>query len=287
MEVRHSIDDLRATLRSRPRPVAFVPTMGALHEGHLSLVHAARRWGGPEATVVVSIFVNPTQFAPHEDFDAYPRDLDRDLALCNVAGADVVFTPDRGMIYAPDASVRVVEEQLSGGLCGASRPHFFGGVCTVVAKLFHIVQPDAAVFGEKDFQQLAVIRRMVRDLHWPIEILAGPIVRESDGLAMSSRNRYLDRELRQQALVLNQSLLLARDAVAAGERDPQRLQALIEARILTAPLARIDYIAVVDPDRLVPLERIQGQLLVAIAVFFGTTRLIDNVCIRDLPHEPI
>jgi len=198
MDVCTSIEDLRANLRTRPRPVIFVPTMGALHEGHLSLVRVGRDWAGAGATVVVSIFVNPTQFAPHEDFDAYPRDVERDLALCRSAGVDAVFTPPREAIYAPDASVRIVEENLSRGLCGASRPHFFGGVCTVVAKLFHIVQPDAAVFGEKDFQQLAVIRRMVRDLHWPIEILGGPIVREPDGLAMSSRNQYLDADSRRE-----------------------------------------------------------------------------------------
>jgi pantoate--beta-alanine ligase len=232
--------------------------------------------------VVVSIFVNPTQFAPHEDFDAYPRDLDRDLAMCREAGVDVVFSPEREAIYAADASVRIVEESLSRGLCGGSRPHFFGGVCTVVAKLFHIVQPDAAVFGEKDFQQLAVIRRMVRDLHWPIEILAGPIVRDNDGLAMSSRNRYLDAESRGQALVLSQSLEEARAALRSGERDPEAIRSLIRRWIQSASLARVDYVEIVDPDSLVPLTKIDRQVLVALAVFFGVTRLIDNVCLREL-----
>jgi len=283
MDVCTSIEDLRAQLRTRPRPVVFVPTMGALHEGHLSLVRVGRAWAGENATVVVSIFVNPTQFAPHEDFDAYPRDLDRDLALCRTVGVDLVFAPPREVIYAPDASVRIVEDGLSGGLCGASRPHFFGGVCTVVAKLFHIVQPDAAVFGEKDFQQLAVIRRMVRDLYWPIEILGGPIVREPDGLAMSSRNQYLDVDSRRQALVLSQALALASEAIQAGEREPAVLQAGIETHLLTAPLARIDYVAVVDPDRLSPLTRIADQVLIALAVGFGSTRLIDNLCLRNLP----
>ena len=282
MYVCTSIDDLRAHLRSRPRPVAFVPTMGALHAGHLSLVHAGRAWAGGGGTVVVSIFVNPTQFAPHEDFDAYPRDLDRDLAMCREAGVDVVFSPEREAIYAADASVRIVEESLSRGLCGGSRPHFFGGVCTVVAKLFHIVQPDAAVFGEKDFQQLAVIRRMVRDLHWPIEILAGPIVRDNDGLAMSSRNRYLDAESRGQALVLSQSLEEARAALRSGERDPEAIRSLIRRWIQSASLARVDYVEIVDPDSLVPLTKIDRQVLVALAVFFGVTRLIDNVCLREL-----
>jgi pantoate--beta-alanine ligase len=282
MYVCTTIDALRGHLRSKPRPVVFVPTMGALHSGHLSLVQAGRAWAKGGGTVVVSIFVNPTQFAPHEDFDAYPRDLERDLALCREAGVDVVFAPPREVIYAPDASVRVLEDTLSRGLCGASRPHFFGGVCTVVAKLFHIVQADAAVFGEKDFQQLAVIRRMVRDFHWPIEILAGPIVRESDGLAMSSRNRYLDPESRRQAVVLSQSLEEACAALAAGERDPEVLRTLVENRIQTAIRARIDYVEIVDPDTLTSLPRIQSQVLIALAVFFGATRLIDNVCLREL-----
>ncbi len=282
MEVHGRVEDLRAALGSRPRPVVFVPTMGALHEGHLSLVRVGRNWAGGAGTVVASIFVNPSQFAPHEDFDAYPRPLERDLEMCREAGVDLVFTPPRDVMYAPDASVRVLEERLSQGLCGRSRPHFFGGVCTVVAKLFHIVQPDAAVFGEKDFQQLAVIRRMVRDLLWPIEIIPGPIVREVDGLAMSSRNQYLDAESRRQATVLHQALGLARAAIQGGERSSVALKELMETHVRTAPLARIDYIELVDPDALTPLEMISSQVLVAMAVFFGSTRLIDNLCLRDL-----
>lgn len=283
MDVQASIEDLRAQLRTCPRPVVFVPTMGALHAGHLSLVRAGRAWAGGGGTLVVSIFVNPTQFAPHEDFDSYPRPLESDLAQCREAGVDLVFTPPREVMYAPDASVRVIEERLSRGLCGSSRPQFFGGVCTVVAKLFHIVQPDAAVFGEKDFQQLAVIRRMVRDLLWPIEIVSGPIIREPDGLAMSSRNQYLDLEARRQAVVLSQGLRFAAEAIGNGERNPETLRALVEQHVATAPLARVDYIEVVDPDTLEAIETISGQVLIALAVFFHSTRLIDNLCQRNLP----
>lgn len=283
MDVHESIEELRAGLRSRPRPVVFVPTMGALHAGHLSLVRLARIRAGERGTVVVSIFVNPSQFAPHEDFAAYPRPLANDLSLCREAGADLVFTPAREMMEAPDASVRVLEEDLSRELCGKSRPHFFAGVCTVVSKLFHVVAPDAAVFGEKDFQQLAVIRRMVRDLLWPIEIIPGPIVREADGLAMSSRNQYLDGESRRQAVVLSRALHIARTALDQGERDPQRLRKLLLDELQGAPLARIDYVEIVDPDALRPLPVIGSQVLIALAVWFGSTRLIDNLCMRNLP----
>jgi len=284
MEVCRTKSELRACLAGMARPIVFVPTMGALHAGHLSLAALARRHAGPAGTVVASVFVNPLQFAPHEDFDAYPRDLETDLAACRDAGVDLVFAPSRDEIHFPDASIRVTEDSLSSGLCGASRPHFFGGVCTVVAKLFHLVGPDAAVFGEKDFQQLAVIRRMVRDLHWPIDILGGPIVREPDGLAMSSRNRYLDAASRSQATVLHASLEVARAALTAGERDPEVILRQVKAHLASAPLARTDYIAAVDPDSLRPLERISSQVLVALAVRFGPTRLIDNLCLRDLPE---
>jgi pantoate--beta-alanine ligase len=284
MEVCRTKSELRASLAGRPRPVVFVPTMGALHAGHLSLAALARRHAGPGGTVVASIFVNPLQFAPHEDFDAYPRTLEADLAACRDAGVDLVFAPAPDEVHHPDASTRVTEDSLGAGLCGASRPHFFGGVCTVVAKLFHLVGPDAAVFGEKDFQQLAVIRRMVRDLHWPIDILGGPIVREPDGLAMSSRNRYLDAESRRQAVVLHAALEGARTSVTAGERDAATLRRQVERHLASAPLARPDYVAVVDPDTLRPLERIRDQALVALAVRFGSTRLIDNLCLRDLPE---
>jgi len=277
-EIRHAIQTIRAQPASGP--VVFVPTMGALHEGHLSLVKIGREWGGPSATLVASIFVNPAQFAPHEDFDAYPRPMESDLEKCRAAGVDLVFAPDRASMYSADASVRLVEDSLSKFLCGASRPHFFGGVCTVVAKLFNIVQPDAAVFGEKDFQQLAIIRRMVRDLDFPVTILGGPIVREADGLAMSSRNQYLSEPERAQSVVLNQALSLAREAVKNGERDAAALKDLVSAHIQTAPEARIDYVEAVDPATLQPVSRVEGQLLIAMAVFFGKTRLIDNAHIQ-------
>lgn len=273
----------RHRIASPESRVAFVPTMGALHEGHLSLLRLARERVGSGGLVVASVFVNPTQFAPHEDFTAYPRPLEADLAACRSASADLVFVPEASVMYAPDASVTVQENSLSRGLCGASRPHFFGGVCTVVAKLFLIVQPDLAVFGEKDFQQLAVIRRMVRDLHFPIEIVPAPIVREPDGLAMSSRNAYLTPAERAQAPVLHAALQEARQAIQQGEREVEPLRALLQRRLSTVEPLRVDYAAIVDPDTLEPLPRIADQVLLALAVFLGRTRLIDNVCLRHLP----
>lgn len=267
-------NELRTELANRPRPVVFVPTMGALHEGHLSLLRIAREHG---ETVVTSIYVNPTQFGPNEDLDAYPRPLESDLQKCKDVGVDVVFTP--ATLYADDATISVHESRLSLGLCGASRPGHFDGVCTVVAKLFNLVQPDAAVFGEKDFQQLAVIRRMVRDLDFPIEIIGGPIVREPDGLAMSSRNAYLSPDERSQAVSLSQALARAREAAENGERSATAIEEIVRENLVHG---RIDYVALVDPDTLEPLEKIDRQLLVAIAVFFGKTRLIDNLCLRSL-----
>lgn len=288
METCHTVDQIRDRVRrhrvARPEsPIAFVPTMGALHEGHLSLLRLARSRAGDRGCVVASIFVNPTQFAPHEDFAAYPRPLDADLAACRSAGADLVFVPEVETLYSPGASVAIVESSLSRGLCGASRPHFFGGVCTVVAKLFLIVQPDLGIFGEKDFQQLAVIRRMVRDLHFPIEILGAPIVREPDGLAMSSRNAYLSPGERAQAPVLWRSLQIARQAILDGERDAAAVEALLRRHLAAADGLRIDYAAVVDPDTLEPLSTIADQVLLALAVFLDSTRLIDNLCLRQLP----
>ncbi len=283
MRVITDMDELRAWAldRGAPRPRVLVPTMGALHEGHLSLVARARARAGDDGEVVATIFVNPTQFAPHEDFDAYPRQVEADLALLEARGCDVVVIPERGAMYAPDASVTVSESAIGAGLEGASRPGFFGGVCTVVTKLFHLVQPDAAVFGEKDYQQLAVIRRMVRDLNFPVEILAGPTLREADGLAMSSRNAYLSPEERAQATVISQSLAAARASIEAGEVDVPTLLDQVEKGIATRPLARIDYVAGVDPDSLQPVGTVgDNGLLIAVAVFFGKTRLIDNLCWR-------
>ncbi len=282
MTICQTIDQIRAELAHSPGPVVFVPTMGALHEGHLSLVKKAREWGGGEARIVASIYVNPTQFAPNEDFTDYPRETKADLEKFRETGVDVVFVPEKSL-YRENASTHIVEDALSQGLCGKSRPHFFGGVCTVVAKLFNIVQPDAAVFGEKDFQQLSIIRRMVRDLDFPIEIISAPIVREADGLAMSSRNQYLTQRERSQAIVLHEALEMARQYLEAGERDPNAVDSVVRSRIQTARSARIDYVQIVDPDDLREVVRIGDQILIAVAVFFGKTRLIDNLCVRGLP----
>lgn len=265
-------DQMRADKR-----VGFVPTMGYLHEGHLSLIRLARERAD---LVVVSIFVNPTQFGPHEDYANYPRDWGRDERLCRDAGADVLFAPSASEMYAHDASVSVVESRLASGLCGASRPGHFAGVCTVVTKLFNLVQPDVAVFGEKDAQQLRVIRRMVRDLNMPVEIVAGPIVRESDGLAMSSRNARLTPDERAQATCLRRALDALEKAFAAGERDADALRKLARSVIEHAPLARVDYIEVVDDESLDPVILIERPALCAIAVNFPSARLIDNTALR-------
>jgi len=279
----NQVDELQDWVRQEAkagRPRVLVPTMGGLHEGHLSLVDIARKWGAGKAQVVLSIFVNPTQFGPGEDLEAYPRALDRDRALCGQRGVDLLFVPKVGEIYEKDASVMVSERELSKGLCGRSRPGHFDGVCTIVAKLFNLVQPGAAVFGEKDFQQLAVIRRMVRDMNYPVEVLSGPIIREPDGLAMSTRNQYLADDERQQALVLGEALRRAHGALAGGEHGVPRIGSLLEECLSNSPLARIDYVETVHPDTLEAVERVDDALLVALAVFFGDTRLIDNLCWR-------
>jgi len=279
MRVIHDIGILRAQPAVPCR--VLVPTMGALHEGHLTLIDLARQHAGPDGEVVATIFVNPTQFAPHEDFDRYPRPFEEDLARLESRGCDVVFAPERAAMYAPDASVRVIETAIGAGLEGASRPQFFGGVCTVVAKLFNLIQPDAAVFGEKDYQQLAVIRRMVRDLNIPVEIIAGPTVREPDGLAMSSRNAYLSPDERAQAASISEALGQARISIQQGLVSVPTLLDRVRDRIAAEPLARIDYVAGVHPDTLEPVGEIgPGGLLIAVAVWFGKTRLIDNVCWR-------
>jgi pantoate--beta-alanine ligase len=258
-------------------PVGLVPTMGALHEGHLSLVRRAR---GECGFVVVSIFVNPTQFGPKEDFARYPRDLDRDLSLALEAGADLVFAPADTEMYLPGHSTWVDVEGLTEGLCGASRPQHFRGVCTVVAKLLNLCNPDRAYFGQKDAQQLAVIRRMVRDLNVGVDIVGCPIVREADGLAMSSRNVYLSPEQRTQASLLRKSLQAAEELVAAGERDAVLLQVAVRAVLAEARLGEVEYVVVVDAEDLQPAETIAGGCLIAVAVRFGKTRLIDNTLVR-------
>ncbi len=259
--------------------VVLVPTMGALHAGHLSLVDHARRVAGRTGTVVVSIFVNPLQFGPKEDLARYPRPLWRDLALCRERGVDLVFHPDAEGMYAPGRSVIVDESLLTGGLCGRSRPGHFSGVCTVVAKLFNLVRPHAAVFGQKDYQQLAIIRRLVRDLNFPLEIIPSETVREPDGLALSSRNVYLTPEERAQAPVLRRALLLAGKRVRNGERDAEALRTALERELATAPLARVDYAEAVDADDLQPVARVERPALLALAVCFGRTRLIDNLVV--------
>jgi len=264
-------------LRRQGRRIGFVPTMGYLHAGHASLMRLARRQAD---TVVVSIFVNPTQFGPNEDFTRYPRDFERDEAICRQEGVDVIFYPAAPEIYLADHSVYVVEEKLSRGLCGASRPAHFRGVATVVAKLFNLVLPDCCVLGEKDAQQLRVLRRMVRDLNFPVEIIPGPTVREPDGLALSSRNVYLSVEERRQALCLRRALDAAEQLYAAGERRAANIRQAMQERIAAAPLARTDYIEIVDDESLEPVADITRPARVALAVFLGKTRLIDNTVLR-------
>jgi pantoate--beta-alanine ligase len=253
--------------------VALVPTMGALHDGHLSLIQLARRHAD---RVVASVFVNPVQFDRADDFARYPRDLERDGALLAGAGADVLFAPDVSEIYPSDAQTFVTVEKLSQPLCGAHRPGHFRGVATVVLKLFTIVQPQVAVFGEKDYQQLAVIRRMVRDLFLDVDVVGAPIVRETDGLAMSSRNKHLDAAGRAAARCLATALDAAEAHVLAGERDRAALVAAASAAIASEPLARVEYVSLVDPDTLAPVTALDERALVALAVWVGSTRLIDN-----------
>jgi pantoate--beta-alanine ligase len=266
--------------RSLPRPIVLVPTMGALHKGHLSLVKRARQKAGKEGTVVTSIFVNPTQFGPEEDFKKYPRPFKTDCTLLRNAECNIVFAPDSEEMYFEDRSISVLESNLSIVMCGASRPGHFDGVCMVVSKLFNIVQPDVALFGEKDFQQLAIIRRMVRDLNFPIQILSCPTVRESDGLALSSRNRFLTPEERTQAPIIFQTLLEAEEKVRAGMTSARLLETSMERQIGRASLARIDYVVAVHPETLQKNAKTSLPLLVAAAVFFGNTRLIDNRLIK-------
>jgi pantoate--beta-alanine ligase len=255
-----------------PSPVVLVPTMGALHDGHAALIDAARSRAGRGGTVIVSIFVNPTQFAPHEDLAKYPRPFDADLSLCTAHQADAVFAPSVPEMYPPGDSTFVEETVLSRGLCGARRPGHFRGVCTVVAKLFHLTRPDAAIFGEKDFQQLAVIRRMTRDLFPGLEIIGHPTVRETDGLAMSSRNRYLAAEERRRATSFPAAL-----RTAAEEASPREVVATATALITQGTGSAPEYVEVVDAETLEPLEALDRPAVLAAAVKIGETRLIDNV----------
>jgi len=268
-----------AAIRAEPRAnrLVLVPTMGALHQAHLKLIRIAREHAGVDGEVAVSIFVNPLQFEPGSDFERYPRPEKIDEEFCRNAGADLLFRPAPAEMYAEDRSVFVEETSLSATLEGKSRPGHFRGVCTVVAKLFNILAPHAAVFGEKDFQQLAIIRRMVRDLNFHIEIVAMPTVREDDGLAYSSRNQYLTEAERKQAPTLRAALLEAAELARAGEISAARIIGAVRERIGQASLARIDYIDLVDAENLQSRETAEPNSLLALAVFFGKTRLIDNI----------
>jgi len=281
MKIISTVSDMQQTartLRAEGKRIGFVPTMGNLHEGHLSLIRIARQHAD---VVIVSLFVNPTQFGPNEDFKAYPRTFKRDRALCEEAGVDLLFHPDGKEIYPEGVSVSITENSLSRTLCGAARPGHFDGVCTVVAKLFNITLPHVAVFGEKDAQQLHLIRRMVRDLCFPVEIVSGPTVREADGLAQSSRNQHLTPEQRPQATCLRRALDEAERLFAAGERDADVLTAAMRALIDKEPAAKIDYVSIVDDETLQPLEGpIAAPALVALAVWVGPPRLIDNTTLR-------
>jgi pantoate--beta-alanine ligase len=255
----------------------LVPTMGALHRGHGELIRLAHEAAGETGEVAVSIFVNPLQFAPGGDYEKYPRPESDDDEFCRKAGVDILFRPTVEEMYAADFSVSVEENSLANTLEGKSRPGHFRGVCTVVAKLFHILAPDAAIFGEKDFQQLAIIRRMVRDLNFPIEIIGAPTVREADGLACSSRNQYLNPTERGQAPVLQRALRHARQLVAQGERSIPAILAATRGVIASAPLAQIDYLEIVNTETLQPAAETGPDSLIVVAAFFGQTRLIDNL----------
>ena len=271
------MQDAAACHRSEGRVIGLVPTMGYLHEGHTSLIRLAR---DRSDLAVVSLFVNPLQFGPNEDYQTYPRNLKEDLRLIEEAGGEIVFTPPTDEMYPDDFSTHVHVEGLTDDLCGASRPGHFRGVTTVVTKLLAIVKPHLAVFGQKDAQQALIIRRMVRDLNFESEILIGPTIREPDGLAISSRNVYLDPEQRQEATLLYRALQVARDLIQAGERDAEKIVQGMRNLISESPSARIDYVSIVDTDRLKPRDRISGEILIAGAVHFGRARLIDNIIMK-------
>ncbi len=276
MKVVHTVKETRDQVREWRKQgltVGLVPTMGFLHEGHQSLIAKAVE---ENDKVVVSVFVNPIQFAPNEDLEAYPRDLEADTRLCEATGADLIFNPEPEEMYAPDFSTHVDMEQVSEQLCGKSRPIHFRGVCTVVSKLFNIVCPDKAYFGQKDAQQLAVIKRMVRDLNFGIEIVGCPIIREEDGLAKSSRNTYLSEEERKAALILSKTIKLGQEMVEAGERDSKKVVDAMIKNIETEPMAKIDYVQAVDAVTCQEIDTLKGEVLVAMAVYIGKTRLIDN-----------
>ncbi len=276
MKIITTIEELRPIIKGWKREgltVGLVPTMGYLHDGHKSLIVKAV---AENDKVVVSDFVNPTQFGANEDLSSYPRDIQRDAALCEAAGADVIFHPEPEEMYYSDKCTFVDMDKLTKGLCGKTRPVHFSGVCTVVSKLFNIVTPDRAYFGQKDAQQLAVIKRMVRDLNFDITVVGCPIVREADGLALSSRNTYLNETERKAALILNKSLTLGKEMIEAGEKDAAKVREAIIKNMETEPLAKVDYVEIVDNENLEPVQTIDVPCLVATAVYIGKTRLIDN-----------
>ncbi len=267
--------------RAAGNTVGLVPTMGCLHAGHAALIAEAR---AACDRLVVSVFVNPLQFAPGEDLSVYPRTPEQDIDCCRACGVDVVFRPAPGDMYAPDASVTIEESQLSRGLCGRSRPGHFSGVLTVVAKLFNIVQPTLAVFGQKDAQQAALVRRMIRDLNMPVTLLVAPTVREPDGLAMSSRNRYLAADERSQARTLNQALMAARALVGDGERRAGPVLERVRAMVATGvPSGTLEYVEIVDAETFEPVSVLTGRVCIAMACRIGRTRLIDNVMVDAAP----
>lgn len=276
MKIVKTVDEVReivANWRKEGLSIGLVPTMGYLHEGHQSLIKKASEQND---RVIVSDFVNPMQFGENEDFDSYPRDIERDSEICEVAGGDVIFNPEISEMYSEYFSSFVNMNTLPNGLCGKSRPIHFKGVCTVVAKLFNIVCPDRAYFGQKDAQQLAIIKRMVSDLNFNIEIIGCPIIREEDGLAKSSRNTYLSQEERQAAVILSRSLKVGKKLIEDGEKDTKKVIAAITEEIEKEKLAKIDYVEIVDMNMLQPVTEINGPILTAIAVYIGKTRLIDN-----------
>lgn len=276
MKIVKTIEEVRSAVKAwkaEGLTVGLVPTMGFLHEGHESLILRAAK---ENDRVVVSDFVNPTQFGPGEDLESYPRDLNRDAALCENAGASLLFNPEPSEMYAEDACTFVDMRALTGELCGKSRPIHFSGVCTVVSKLFNIVTPDRAYFGQKDAQQLAVIRRMVRDLNFGIEIVGCPIIREADGLAKSSRNTYLSDEERKAALVLSRAVKLGQEMAESGEKSADAIVAAMKKVIKAEPMAKIDYVQAVDAVSVEPVSEMKPPVLVAMAVYIGKTRLIDN-----------
>ena len=276
MELVTTVEEVRSRVKQWKKEgltVGLVPTMGYLHDGHKSLIDRAVK---ENDRVVVSDFVNPTQFGENEDLGSYPRDIERDSKLCEEAGAALIFHPAPEEMYAPDYCTFVDMNKLTDVLCGKTRPIHFSGVCSVVSKLFNIVTPDRAYFGQKDAQQLAVIRRMVRDLNFGIEIVGCPIVREPDGVALSSRNTYLNTEERKAALVLSQALKLGKDMMESGETDAVKIRKAMVEHIEKEPLARIDYVEIVDADSLESVQKIENKVLTAMAVYIGNTRLIDN-----------